>query len=78
MTDAHPLIPQAQGISEGVLAATSLRANGKGIPMKNHMGATRKTAARIFATCERAIRPTKMGLKRNKKITTNEIRATTE
>ncbi len=47
MTEAQPLIPQAQGISRSALSARSLRAIGNGIPIQVAKGAIRKTDINI-------------------------------
>lgn len=47
-TEAHPLIPQAQGINSGCFSPSSARPKGKGIPIKNPRGAISKIEMVIF------------------------------
>ena len=63
-TEAHPFIPQAQGMKPGIAAATRDKPKGKGIPMQNAKGAMRAIEIGIFKTSGKGINRWKSGGKR--------------
>ena len=54
-TEAQPLIPQAHGISCGLLLRVAVSPSGKGIPIANDNGAESSMAAVILAGSDIAI-----------------------
>ena len=48
ITEAHPLIPQAQGIPSLKFFSNQAKPKGKGIPIKNAYGAINKTDIKNF------------------------------
>ena len=65
-TEAQPLIPQAQGTSDGAPAATRCRPRGKGRPIANASGASSMSETVIFTGGAYDMNAAKTGGKRSR------------
>jgi len=66
MTEAQPLIPQAQGTRGGLSEETVVRPTGKGIPMKKARGLMRRSEIIILMESGNEIKNLKMRSMRNR------------